>query len=56
MRSDRKYGNLETLEGSLMASVERRDLESAPFFQRIQALATASNERKGKGDVGCKIT
>jgi len=42
MRSDRKYGNLETIEGSLMASVERSDLESAPFFRRIQALAMAS--------------
>ena len=41
LRSDRKYGNRETLEGSLMASVERCDLENAPFFRRLQTLATA---------------
>jgi hypothetical protein len=40
MRKDRKYGNSETLEGSLMASLECRDLERLPFFQRILSLAT----------------
>ena len=38
MRRDRKYGNRETLEGSLMVAIERRDLEATPCFQRIQAL------------------
>jgi hypothetical protein len=42
MRKDRKYGNSETLEGSLMASLECRDLERLPFFQRILAMATMS--------------
>ena len=44
MKRDRKYGNRETLEGSLMVAVERRDLETTPCFQRIQALCHPSQQ------------
>ncbi len=39
MRKHRKFGNSETLEGSLMASLECRDLERSPFFQRILTIS-----------------
>jgi len=42
MRKDRKFGNSETLEGSLMASLECRDLERSPFFRRILAISATS--------------
>ncbi len=40
MRRDRKYGNRETVEGSLMATIERKDIDRTPCFQRIQALCS----------------
>jgi hypothetical protein len=39
LRKERKFGNTETLEGCLMATIECRDLEHMPLFQRILALA-----------------
>jgi len=42
MRKDRKFGNSETLEGSLMASLECRDLERSSFFQRILTISAPS--------------
>jgi hypothetical protein len=44
MKRDRKYGNRETLEGSLMATIERRDLEATPCFQRIHDLCHHSQQ------------
>ena len=39
MSCKRRYFDVETLEGSLMAAVDRRDLEKLPFFQRISEIA-----------------
>jgi hypothetical protein len=41
LSKERKFGNVETLEGCLMAALESSNLRELPFFKRILALAGA---------------
>jgi hypothetical protein len=42
LRRDRKYGDSETLEGALRASLECANLSLEPCFQRILELAASA--------------